>query len=187
MGKIFELLLEGEKAWKSAKLSFQNREENLKLLFKQMDYDKDDLLKESDFRSFLQETGFMASPSEIHALIRRFDRNGDCHIDLEEFLSELGKQQKIKTIEIDFSDELIALFKGIREFFNKIEKARMALLKRYDFNLSDVLELFDSDKTGQISIKEMNKGLNLFGVEFQDKECYLICMRYSTNKSYFLT
>jgi len=179
-------MFEAEKEWRDAKKFFEKKDDNLKLLFKHMDYDKDDLLKESDFRNFLQETGFVASSSEIFALIRRFDRNGDCNVDLEEFLSELGKGQKIKKIEIDFSDELISLFKGIREFFSKIEKARAALLKRYDFNVTEVLELFDADKTGQVSINELKKGFNLFGVEVQDKECYLICRRYSEGRNYFI-
>lgn len=179
-------MLEGEKDWKNAKKFFEKKEDTLKLLFKQMDYDKDDLLKESDFRSFLQETGFVASSSEIFALIRRFDRNGDCNIDLEEFLSELGKGQKKKKIELDFSDELVSLFKGVKEFFNKIEKARAALLKRYDFNVMEIIEIFDDDKTGQISIHELKAGFNVFGVDVQDKECYLICRRYSVGKKFFL-
>ena len=151
-----------------------------------MDYDRDDLLKESDFKSFLQETGFMANSSEISALIRRFDRNGDCNIDLEEFLSELGQEQKRKKIEIDFSDELVGLFKGIQGFFNKIEKAKANLFKRYDFNFQEIIELFDDDKTGQISIHEMKKGFSMFGVDVQDKECYLLCRRFSAGKNYFL-
>ena len=179
-------MIEAEKQWRSAKKSFEKKEETLKLLFKQMDYDKDELLKENDFRNFLQESGFVASSSEIFAIIRRFDRNGDCNIDLEEFLSELGKGQKIKKIELDFSDELISLFKGVREFFGNIEKARQALLKRYDFNVNDVLELFDADKTGQVSINELKRGFSLFGVEIQDKECYFVCRRYSEGRNYFL-
>lgn len=181
-----ELLLEGEREWRNAKKIFKGKEETLKLLFKQMDYDKDDLLKESDFRSFLQDTaGFVAQSSEIFALIRRFDQNGDCNIDLEEFLAELSKGEK-KKVQEDFSDELISLFRDIKIHFNKIEKARAAILKRYDFHINEIKEIFDSDHTGSISIHEIKKGFNVFGVDIQEKICYLICNRFSESQNFFL-
>lgn len=180
-------MLKGESEWAKAKKTFAGKVNELKLLFKEMDYDKDGMIQESDFKAFLQETaGFVASSSEIFALIRRFDRNGDCNIDEDEFLSELSKGLRKPKIQEDFSDEIISLFKEVKSRFKEIEKARSIVLKRYDFNPNEIKSMFDADSTGSISIHELKNGFNLFGLDVQDKQCYLICRRFSETQKYCL-
>lgn len=185
--KLFSKLLISEANWTKTRSLFKRNEKDLQNLFAILDYDKNGVLSDSDFKSFLMETGFVPTTPELIAFIRRFDRNGDSTIDFEEFVSELTTTPSIKKEEAAEEDDLLeACLKGVFEFFERIGKSWKEVWGKYDFNWREVCEAFDGDRNGRIGWKELKEGMEFFGIDLKEEEGFLLCRRWSPNGNLYL-
>ena len=59
---------------------------------------------------------------------------------------------------------LVNVFREQLEFERRLERVKIDLSLRADFNLIDAFRVFDNEGKGWISIVELKKGLEVFGI-----------------------
>lgn len=81
-------------------------------------------------------------------------------------------------------DEEDALVDGLRDFIyheKEIESAKICLIQKDDFNLTDAFQIFDTARCGFVSKAEINKGLSSIGVYPSSEELDYWFRRYDTD------
>ena len=175
--------------------------------FRSVDRFNDGHLNVDNLRSFLKASGHCASDGEIHQIIRRIDMDGDAKLSYEEFAEFLRspcqpqtRQCKQPTHEAAADLEIVgkvainrpilpldeedALVDGLRDFIyheKEIETAKICLIQKEDFNLTDAFQIFDTTRCGFVSKAEINKGFQSLGVYPSQEELDYWFRRYDTD------
>ena len=84
----------------------------------------------------------------------------------------LGNEQQ-KT-----DDHIFYVFQSQLELEKKIEKAKIQLSLKTDFNLIDAFRIFNESGNGSASIPDLQKGLSDLGLEVSNDELILFMKRF---------
>ena len=82
--------------------------------------------------------------------------------------------------EVD--DHLFNIFKTQLDFQTRIERAKVALSLKTDFNLTDAFKIFDQRYLGNITVHDLRDGLSAIGVFPTSEEVELFMTRYDEIK-----
>ena len=88
-----------------------------------------------------------------------------------------------KTRAVFLGDEELELVNGLRDLIrveNDIEREKVSLALKPDFNLTDAFKIFDVNYGGNISTTELREGLAAIGVFPTSEELQLFLKRYDT-------
>merc|ERR1712038_285531 len=89
-------------------------------------------------------------------------------------------EPKTRAVFLGDEDELV---NGLRELIrveNEIEREKVSLALKPDFNLTDAFKIFDVNYVGNISATELREGLAAIGVFPTSEELQLFLTRYDT-------
>jgi len=75
-------------------------------------------------------------------------------------------------------DELIHSLKDICNNEQDLENAKVNLSRCHDFNLRDAFDIFDTNRSGRISVHELHSGLQAIGIYATFEEAELFITRY---------
>ena len=75
-------------------------------------------------------------------------------------------------------DELVSGLRQLIQAENDIEREKIALANRADFNLTDAFKIFDTNYNGRLSVVELREGLAAIGVFPTSEELDLFVTRY---------
>ena len=100
---------------------------------------------------------------------------GDIDIDYEHREQQLRYQSQIE-------NKVANLFKEQLDLERNLERAKVDLSLRTDYNLIDAFRVFDPEGKGWISGNEIKKGLVNFSVFVQDEDVSLFMMRYDKDE-----
>ena len=90
----------------------------------------------------------------------------------QNILQGLGNEQ----MKVD--DHIFYIFQSQLELEKKIEKAKIQLSLKTDFNLIDAFRIFNESGNGSASIQDLKKGLGDLGLEVSNDELSLFMKRF---------
>ena len=90
MKKLLQKLLRNEEEHEKMRLKLQKRQDfDINMIFESVDKEKKGFLNCEDFKKVLNKYGVFSTKSELKGLLRRFDRDEDGKVTLEEFIKEI--------------------------------------------------------------------------------------------------
>lgn len=134
------------------------------MLFKKFDVNKDGALSFKEMREGLRSMNVHLSDNEIHALFHLVDVDRDGEITQEELYNAvLSKEKYCKNPKIGQQkiniDHVLNIIKRGVEKYSSLDAYVKALMERFDIN-----------GDGSISIDELGEGLKSINVHISDKE-----------------
>ena len=78
-------------------------------------------------------------------------------------------------------DELVHSLKDLCNNEQDLETAKINLSRCHDFNLRDAFDIFDTNRSGRISVHELHSGLQAIGVYATFEEAELFITRYDSS------
>lgn len=75
-------------------------------------------------------------------------------------------------------EELVWIFKNQLKIDNELEKEKIKLWTRSDFNILDLFRFFDSDGLSIITLFECKNALDILGVNYNENALFLLMKRY---------
>ena len=78
-------------------------------------------------------------------------------------------------------DELVHALKEVCNLEQELETSKINLANKSDFNMFDAYNIFDVTRIGNISVHELQSGLNAIGIYPTYDECDLFISRYDKN------
>jgi Ca2+-binding EF-hand superfamily protein len=101
--------------------------------------------------------------------------------------NSFSKENNVKDDNISYEEEnFISFLKELIELENDLEKAKIDLTYKSDFNAEDAFRNFEIDGRGYITELDLNYGLNEFDVFVPKEEVKLLMKRYDIKNERFL-
>lgn len=82
----------------------------------------------------------------------------------------------------EIEKEMATIFKNQLELERKLERAKVDLSLRTDFNLIDAFRIFDIEGKGWITGQEIKEGLSLFNIFIQPEDISFFMKRYDKDE-----
>lgn len=77
---------------------------------------------------------------------------------------------------------MVDVFRQQLELERQLERAKVDLSLRTDFNLIDAFRIFDSDGKGWLTASEIKEGLSLFNIFAQSEDILFFMLRYDKDE-----
>jgi calcium-binding protein CML len=142
-----------ESAVGTASRNARRKTPEMRRLFGTYDADNDGRISSGELDSIMKKLGLEISEDELNGMVRSVDKNGDGYVDFDEFL--------------DFQESLSADNKngsGAGGDSEAHESSQHGNAGADDDELREAFDVFDKNKDGFISVKELHSVLRSLGI-----------------------
>ena len=98
----------------------------------------------TDFKKFIKKYIEKAADHEIDSLFRHFTQDRKQYLTLEEFVEAFGREVREQTFKIGIED---------------IVKPLATKILKFNVNISQLFDKYDTNKNGRLSAEELSKAL----------------------------
>jgi len=183
IGVFFKNVIGAEKKAEKFRQSLVQKKVDLIKIFKVLDAQNDGFLSGEDFIKFIIKSDVSSNKNDINLLVSRFDKDKSGTISREEFIMELlptpasfgDKGDEGELLKDLFTEQLIRL--------RILEQRKLELLKKKNFRIYELYNLFDENGSGTLNNVEFRTGLfELFDIKTTWEEINLLIFKYSRRK-----
>jgi len=96
--------------------------------------------------------------------------------------SDENLQQSLTQNQYYLDHCIVNVFREQLELERRLERCKIDLSLRTDFNLIDAFRVFDTDGKGWVTMDEIKDGLNCYGVFISDEDIDLYLKRYDKDE-----
>ena len=180
---FFKNIVQAERKVEKFRQSLIEKKVDLMKIFKILDAQNDGFLSGEDFIKFIIKSDISSNKSDINLLVSRFDKDKSGTISREEFILELiptpasfgdkgGDAELLKDI---FTEQLIRL--------KVLEQRRLELLRKKNFKIWQLFQLFDESNSGVLTNIELRESLlDIFEINTTWEDINLLINKYSKQK-----